>query len=58
MQEIIDYGGEWCSRGHAIQDMQRDGMSRHAIDWWLIGNDRHMANLRRTNPELFENLSV
>jgi hypothetical protein len=43
--EIINYGGEFMSRGEAIADMQRIGMEPRCIDRWLQGNEL-MARLR------------
>ena len=37
LTEIIDYGGELCTRAEAIADMQRMGLPQGCIDRWLQG---------------------
>lgn len=37
LNELIDYGGEPCTRAEAIIDMRRIGASKAMIDRWLQG---------------------
>ena len=39
LNEVIDYGGLDYTRGEAILDMQRMGMTQPEIDRWLQGNE-------------------
>jgi len=50
LDEIIEFGGEWMSRGMVIAEMQREGQAQGSIDRWLQGQE-FTAELRRREAE-------
>jgi hypothetical protein len=57
LDEIIDYGGEACTRADAILDMQSLGMTQPEIDRWLQGHELG-RRIRRRPLELSIHLAA
>jgi hypothetical protein len=57
LDEIIDYGGTFCTRAEAILDMQGKGIEQQYIDRWLQGNEM-AARIRRRREKFSLSLCV
>jgi hypothetical protein len=51
LNELIDYGGEPCTRAEAILDMQRSNTPQPCIDRWLQGYE-HAQRRRERNQRI------